>query len=212
MIDIATLRKQYAGKPLNRNGLKGSPFSQFDQWMQEALQSGVPEPNAMTLATVGREGMPDVRIVLLRGYDEEGFRFFTNYTSKKAVELGQSPKAALHFFWEPLHRQVRLRGTITRTSGEVSDTYFASRPREHQIGAWASDQSAAISSRSTLEEAVKYYTEKFDGSEIPRPDFWGGYQLIPTEVEFWQGRESRLHDRFLYRLEGEGWLIERLAP
>lgn len=212
MSDIFKIRRQYTGRPLRRSGLTENPLDQFALWMNEAIEAEVPEPIGMTLGTLSEGGYVNQRIVLLRSYSEEGFVFFTNYNSEKARELAENPMASLHFFWEPIHRQVKITGDVRMTLTELSDDYFNSRPREHQIGAWASEQSVIISTRKFLEERVEYYTQKFDGMDVPRPPHWGGYALMPVSVEFWQGRENRLHDRFRYELKDRQWLISRLSP
>jgi pyridoxamine 5'-phosphate oxidase len=197
--------------PLELDGLAPDPIEQFREWWQRA-ERDVPLPEAMTLATVDEEGVPDARMVLLKGFGPDGFRFFTNYESAKGVELAASPRGALVIYWRELDRQVRVRGAVERLPAEDSDAYFASRPRDSRIAAAASPQSRAIE-RVELDRRYDELDAELGGAEVPRPDYWGGYVLRPDAIEFWQGRESRMHDRFRYTLEaGGGWTIERLAP
>ena len=197
--------------PLELDGLAPDPIEQFREWWQRA-ERDVPLPEAMTLATVDEEGVPDARMVLLKGFGPDGFRFFTNYESAKGVELAASPRAALVIYWRELDRQVRVRGAVERLPAEDSDAYFASRPRDSRIAAAASPQSRAIE-RAELDRRYDELDAELGGAEVPRPDYWGGYLLRPDAIEFWQGRESRMHDRFRYtRDAGGGWTIERLAP
>jgi len=188
------------------------PFVQFTAWMNEALAAEVSEPTAMTLATVDADHRPSARIVLLKGFDEGGFVFYTNYESKKGVNLLANPNAALHFFWPDLERQVEITGTVVKTSPEESEEYFRSRPFESRIGAWASKQSEAIESRKTLEKSFGDLLAKYADGEVPLPPFWGGFRLTPVNFEFWQGRESRLHDRICYERQNDGWNIFRRSP
>jgi pyridoxamine 5'-phosphate oxidase len=189
------------------------PIQQFGIWWQEALQSEIVEVNAMTLATANEQGVPSARIVLLKGYDERGFVFFSNYESKKAGDLQVNPMASLVFFWKELERQVRISGRVEKVTELESDQYFQSRPEGSRIGAWASPQSTVISSRQVIEEKVEALQASFEGKEIPRPLHWGGYRVVPSSIEFWQGRSSRLHDRIQYTLQSDdNWVIERLAP
>lgn len=197
---------------LNESDVAASPIRQFDTWWAEAVKSEIDEINAMTLATATNEGLPDARIVLLKGYDEHGFVFFTNYHSNKGQQMEVNPRACLVFFWKELERQVRITGLIEKVSEAESNEYFHSRPHSSRIGAWASPQSQVIESRSILEHKEKELSQTFEGKEIPRPLHWGGYRLKPFSMEFWQGRPSRLHDRIHYTLEENGWKIERLAP
>jgi len=198
---------------LSEKDVLPNPFRQFDKWWQEAIHCNLEEVNAMTLATATADGMPDARIVLLKGFDEKGFTFFTNYNSAKGVELLENPRASLVFFWKELERQIRISGLISLTSEKVSDDYFNSRPEGSRIGAWASPQSEAIESREWLEQNEKKFQEEWAGRKITRPPHWGGYLVKPVRMEFWQGRPSRLHDRLLYTLQPNGsWKIERLAP
>jgi pyridoxamine 5'-phosphate oxidase len=197
--------------PLRREDLGEDPFEQFAAWFERA-QREVPLAEAMTLATVDRAGAPDARMVLLKGFDADGFRFFSNYDSVKARQLEALPVAALVIYWRELDRQVRARGPVERLPGPDSDSYFADRPRDAQLGAWASPQSAPLSSREELDAGFERAAERFEGEEVPRPPFWGGFLLRPQSIEFWQGQAHRLHDRFRYTREDAGWRIERLAP
>ena len=210
---IADIRKDYKLQTLSEKDVLPDPFGQFDKWWGEALRADIDEANAMTLATASADGMPDARIVLLKGFDERGFTFFTNYNSSKGLELLENPRASLVFFWKELERQVRISGLVSLVSGKESDDYFNSRPEGSRIGAWASPQSEVIESREWLEENEKKLHEQFSGAPVNRPLHWGGYRVKPTRVEFWQGRPSRLHDRILFSLRENGhWAIERLAP
>jgi len=210
---ISAIRKEYKLQSLAEKDVSKNPFSQFDKWWQEAIHSNLEEVNAMTLATASADGMPDARIVLLKGADENGFVFFTNYESAKGLQLLENPRASLVFFWAALERQVRISGLVSLTSSTASDKYFDSRPEGSRIGAWTSPQSQVIESREWLEEKEKRLKEESLEHPKHRPPFWGGYLVKPTRMEFWQGRPSRLHDRILYTLQGNGhWKIERLAP
>jgi len=210
---IADIRKDYKLQTLSEKDVLTDPFGQFDKWWGEALRADIDEVNAMTLATATADGMPDARIVLLKGFDERGFTFFTNYNSSKGMELLENPRASLVFFWKELERQVRISGLVSLVSGKESDEYFNSRPEGSRIGAWASPQSEVIESREWLEENEKKLYGQFSGASVNRPLHWGGYRVKPTRVEFWQGRPSRLHDRILFSLQENGrWKIERLAP
>ena len=212
MDSIANIRKDYRLQSLNENEVDANPINQFSIWWNEAISSSIDEVNAMTLATASIEGKPDARIVLLKGYDEKGFVFFTNYESRKALEMAANPFATLVFFWKELERQVRIEGAVEKISAADSDAYFQSRPEGSRIGAWASPQSRVIDNREILEENVKQLGIKYGEGFIPRPEHWGGYLVAPTQIEFWQGRSSRLHDRILYRRENGAWVIKRLAP
>jgi pyridoxamine 5'-phosphate oxidase len=209
--DLAALRKSYERFELSEDAADPDPLKQFALWLQQALDAQLPEPNAMTLATVGPEGRPSTRIVLVKGCDERGIVWFTNYDSRKGRELAANPFAALQFHWVELERVVRIEGRVSRVDGSESDAYFASRPLDSRIGAWASPQSEVISSRAVLVANAARYAAQFALSP-PRPPHWGGFRLVPDRWEFWQGRKSRLHDRLRYRLDGGAWVRERLAP
>ena len=211
-MDLSDFRKEYSSRGLHRSGIHPDPFEQFSQWFAQALETQLHEPNAMTLATVGEDGMPSQRTVLLKQFDARGFTFYTNYHSRKGRELAASPKASLLFPWIILERQIIIQGTVEKTSQEESLQYFHARPRESQIGAWVSEQSEVIPDRSFLTGRLAEFEPKFAGQEIPLPPHWGGYRVIPETIEFWQGGPSRLHDRFLYQREGSGWRIDRLSP
>ena len=210
--DIADLRREYCIKPLHRSDLNPNPFNQFNVWFEEALQAESMDPNAMSIATVAANGQPSIRTVLLKYYDEDGFVFYTNLGSRKADELEGNNCVALLFYWHELHRQVKILGKTERIGATENIRYFMRRPRESQIGAWVSRQSSIISSRSILENKFAEMKEKFANGEIPLPSFWGGYRVVPDSIEFWQGRENRLHDRFMYTNTQSGWNIGRLAP
>ena len=213
-MNLAELRRSYALESLLESDVRPHPFEQFRYWFNEALNSSLPEPNAMTLATATAQGHPSARTVLLKGLDERGFVFYTNYESRKGEDLDENPQAALLFTWLELERQIRIEGRVEKVSAAEAEAYFVSRPRGSQIGAWASPQSRVIPDREFLEQKVVEAEASFAGKEtLPLPPYWGGYRVIPTEIEFWQGRENRLHDRIVYVLQAEGnWLIERLAP
>ncbi|WP_140634531.1 pyridoxamine 5'-phosphate oxidase [Methylibium rhizosphaerae] len=212
MTRLADLRKSYELDELDEDHAHAAPFEQFRNWLQAAIDAGVPEPNAMTLATVGADGRPSTRIVLIKGFDERGFVWYTNYDSRKGRELAAHPFAALQFHWVDLERVVRIEGKVEKATAEESDAYYASRPLDSRLGAWASPQSQVIASRAVLvANAAKASLQH--GLNPPRPPHWGGYRLVPDRFEFWQGRRSRLHDRLSYRLQPDGqWLRERLAP
>ena len=208
---IAELRKSYERAELSEDASHADPLKQFDLWLSEAISAEIPEPNAMTLATVGSNLRPSTRVVLVKGYDERGIVWYTNYDSRKGLDLAGNPYAALQFHWVELERVVRIEGRVEKTGAEESDAYYASRPIDSRIGAWASPQSQVIASRTVLvTNAAKYGAQYM--LNPPRPPHWGGYRLVPDEWQFWQGRRSRLHDRLRYRLDGGAWLRERLAP
>lgn len=209
---IANIRKDYQLAALDDATTGDDPLAFFAKWFAEAEAAEVPEVNAMTLATADAEGRPHARIVLLKGLEEDGFVFYTNYNSSKGTEIATNNQVALVFFWQELERQVRIEGTAEKVSDEKSDIYFNSRPEGSRIGAWASPQSKIISDRSVLEENVQTYTNKFQGESIPRPAHWGGYSIKPNKIEFWQGRSSRLHDRITFTLHDNHWAKRRLAP
>ena len=213
MTQIASIRKEYKLKSLDEAAAAGNAIKQFDRWWQDAINSEIDEVNAFTLATAAADGKPSARIVLLKGYDEKGFVFFTNYQSHKGQELATNPQGCMVFFWKELERQIRIEGSIEKISAEESDEYYFSRPLSSQVGAWASPQSSVIKNREVIEDNVKKYEAQFAGSSISRPPHWGGYRLQPQAIEFWQGRPSRLHDRLLFTLlKKNEWKIERLAP
>ena len=205
-------RVQYETAGLDLADLAATPIQQWHHWYDDAVEAGVAEPNAMTVSSIDAEGQPDARVVLAREVNDEGIVFYTNYESAKGIQLAGAPFASAVFAWLDLHRQVRVRGEIEVVSSEESDAYFASRPRESQIGAWASAQSQVITGREELEAAVAEMTQRFMGGDVPRPPHWGGLRIVPSTVEFWQGRPSRLHDRFRYAWAGTQWSISRLAP
>lgn len=213
MNSIADIRRDYQLKSLQENEAKANAIDQFGVWWKEATESTIDEVNAFTLATSSLEGKPSARIVLLKGYNENGFVFFTNYNSKKGQELAINPQASMVFFWKELERQIRIEGTISKVSPEESDAYFFSRPVGSQIGAWSSPQSRVIESRAVIESNLDKFQTQFNQEPITRPPHWGGYCLKPDYIEFWQGRSSRLHDRLAYTLlENNKWKMERLAP
>jgi pyridoxamine 5'-phosphate oxidase len=211
--DVAALRQEYRLKALREDEVATDPLTQFTRWFDEALAAQVPEPNAMTLATVAPDGRPAARIVLLKGFDAEGFDFYTNTESRKGRELAATPYAALVFWWPLLERQVRIEGAVVPVPEALADAYFQTRPRESQLGAWASPQSQTLDDRAVLEQRLADVTARYEGQAVPRPPRWGGYRVVPTCIEFWQGRPGRLHDRLCFQRQDDGpWSLERLAP
>jgi len=210
--ELADLRKDYSLHTLDEGSVAEDPFEQFSKWMEEAIAAQLPEPTAMTLATADAENRPSSRVVLLKGYDDRGFRFFTNYESRKGRQLDANPFCSLHFFWPELERQVNITGRATQLSRKESEGYFRSRPLASRIGAWASAQSLRLAGREELEEKVREVEKRFPDGEVPLPPFWGGFVVAPSVFEFWQGRASRLHDRICYERLGDMWSIYRLSP
>jgi pyridoxamine 5'-phosphate oxidase len=210
--DVSDLRREYLGDPLHKEGVKDDPLEQFELWFQQALKADLIDANAMTLATVSSAGVPSARTVLLKGVDEDGFQFYTNYESRKGRDLVDNPNVSLCFRWSELERQVRIRGRAEKMSRKDSAAYFKKRPRSSQLSAWASAQSREIKSRKALEENFESMKKRFADRKIPLPDFWGGYVVRPVQIEFWEGRPNRLHDRILYKRENNSWKITRLAP
>ncbi len=212
-MDISQLRREYATAILDRDTLDPDPFRQFAVWLRHACDAQLPEPNAMSVATATTTGAPSLRVVLLKYYDHDGFVFFTNYESRKAQQIAENSQVALLFFWAELARQVVIEGRAERISTAASLKYFATRPRGSQLGAWCSPQSSVISSRQLLHQKLAEMSRKFANREVPLPSFWGGYRVVPQRIEFWQGQENRLHDRFLYERQADNaWTVERLAP
>lgn len=214
-VDLAALRKEYADGGLAEADLVADPYDMFDRWMEESVEAGVHEPNAMVVSTVSADGQPTSRMVLLKGIDRRGFHFYTNRASAKGIDLAGNPRCALLFPWHPLERQVRINGVAWDLPPADVDAYFAKRPRRSRLGAWASHQSSEVASRQELADAYDEVTARFEGAEeVPVPALWGGYAVHPTEIEFWQGRPGRMHDRLVYRRtpDGEGWTTHRLAP
>lgn len=209
---LADLRKDYTLNGLSKQDVLVNPLNQFEKWFEEAQAAGVIEPNAMVISTLGADGYPHGRVVLLKEVDAAGFLFYTNYKSHKGADLKIHPVAALTFWWAELERQVRVTGTVEKVLETESDAYFSIRPRSSQLGAWVSEQSEVIENRAFLAERLAQLEQKFLNKPVPRPPHWGGYRVIPKEIEFWQGRPSRLHDRIRYRIENEEWIIERLSP
>ncbi|GGO68055.1 pyridoxamine 5'-phosphate oxidase [Nonomuraea cavernae] len=208
---LAGLRRTYEGQPLLESGMAADPITQFTVWFEEALAAGLPEPNAMVLATASAQGLPSARTVLLKGYDERGFVFYTNYASRKGRDLAANPYASLLFPWHPIRRQVRVEGSVETLAREESADYYHSRPYGSRIGAWASRQSEVVSSREELDSRYEELAARWP-EEPPVPDFWGGFRVVPSELEFWQGQLDRMHDRLRYRRADSGWILERLAP
>jgi pyridoxamine 5'-phosphate oxidase len=213
-VDVSALREEFASIPLDAADLDPDPIAAFRQWLDAAVRSGAPEPNAMVLATADRDGVPSARTVLLRGLDDRGFVFFTSHVGRKAAELAANPQAALAFRWWQPQRQVTVAGPAARIDDGESDAYWSSRPRGSQVGAWASQQSTVIPDRAFLERSAAEVEVRFEGRELPRPPFWGGYRVTPLRIEFWQGRANRLHDRIRYQRASAGapWIVERLSP
>lgn len=212
-MSIADLRREYAQRALTEDAAAANPLHQFGQWFEEAVRANLLDANAMTLATIGLDGAPAARIVLLKGFDEDGFVFFTNYESAKGRELTATPLASLLFFWVELERQVRVTGAVSRVTADESSAYFATRPVDSQIGAWASQQSAPVPDRAALEARFEETRQRYEGVAVPRPPHWGGFRLAPARIEFWQGRRGRLHDRLLYtRSDDNAWSRTRLSP
>lgn len=211
--DIARIRKEYTLNSLDEETVLQSPFAQFEHWWNEATDSKIEEVNAMTLATVGKDAVPEARTVLLKNFNDEGFVFFTNYNSAKSAQLEENPNCCLLFFWKEMERQVKIVGIAEKISTEESIAYFNSRPDGSKIGAWASPQSIAVAGKAWLKETFEFYRERFKHGEIPKPPHWGGFRVKPVKIEFWQGRPSRMHDRIVYTLtENKSWDIKRLAP
>jgi len=210
---LSSIRRDYKKLKLDRKHVASDPFVQFEKWMEEALKSDLPEPTAMILSTVSRDGTPSSRVVLLKGVSDGSLFFYTNYESEKGRNLSENPKAAITFFWPELERQINIKGEVQKTEGEVSDEYYSSRPRKSQLGAWASEQGKELSSREELIKKFMVLSLKYVGRKVPRPPFWGGYALKPSTFEFWQGRPNRLHDRVQYLKNDQGdWYLRRLSP
>lgn len=210
--EVEALRREYAREELNEDSVKQNPVDQFSDWFKQALSAESLEPNAMTLATSTPGGSPSARIVLLKGFDNNGFRFYTNYNSRKGRELQENPEAALCIFWAELERQVRIEGRVEKLSREESRDYFHQRPRLSQLGAWASEQSSELESRKQLKERFEKVKKQYKNQEIPLPEYWGGFILVPSRIEFWQGRPGRMHDRLLFLKSNDGWDLKRLSP
>jgi len=211
MTDLADIRRDFESGQLLEGAIADDPFRQFAAWMDDALKASVLDPNAMTVSTVGPDNKPSARVVLLKSFDADGFVFFTNYESKKGTDLEANPNAVMSFFWPQIHRQAAIYGGVKKTGRAESEKYFKSRPVDSQIAAWASEQSSEIASREVLENRFEEFREKFV-DDVPLPPFWGGFRLIPTKFEFWQGRQNRLHDRIVYQLNDSDWSVVRLSP
>lgn len=210
---VADLRKEYTFQGLSETQVHSNPFAQFKTWFDQAIAAQLPEPNAMTIATATPDGKPSARMVLLKDYDERGFVFYTNYDSQKGQQLVANPWGAIVFWWAQLERQVRIEGRVEKISADESDAYFYSRPKGSQLGAWVSHQSQVVDCREVLERRLEQLNEEYENKDVPRPPHWGGFRVIPQEIEFWQGRPNRLHDRLLYRFLDDGsWTIQRLSP
>ena len=210
--EIKKLREDFTKGTLNDTAVDPDPFQQFELWISQAIEAKIPEVQAVNLSTISAEGKPASRIVYVREFENGQFWIYTNYNSRKAKDMLQNPNISLTFFWPDLERQIRIEGTVKKAEKEKSDNYFNNRPRESQLGAWASNQSGVLKNREELEAAVETIRNKFEGKDVPRPDFWGGFEITATYYEFWQGRKSRLHDRISYTLENGDWKIKRLAP
>jgi pyridoxamine 5'-phosphate oxidase len=211
-LDLSALREEYSEGGLDESDLEDDPFAMFDRWLRQALAAGIHEPNAMVVATVGADGRPASRSVLLKKVTERGFCFYTNHESRKGRELAAEPHCALLFPWYQLHRQVRIEGVAEQLPRADAEEYFATRPRESQLGAWASPQSRVVASRAELQQAYDDAAARFEGQPVPCPPYWGGWVVVPEALEFWQGRRGRMHDRLVYRRAADGWTTERLAP
>lgn len=211
-MDVGGIRREYRDLPLHREQLREHPMDQLAEWLAEAAEAGIIEPNAMALATASLEGRPSVRMVLAKAIDPLGITFYTNYQSRKAQEIAVNPFASVNFFWREFERQVIVEGNIEQVPRTMSERYWRDRPRGSQLGAWASQQGQVIAARSVLERQLAEVTQRFEGREVPIPEAWGGFHLIATRLEVWQGRRDRLHDRFQYRRDGESWVIERVSP
>jgi pyridoxamine 5'-phosphate oxidase len=209
---INSIRRDFAKQKLDEESIDKNPFQQFAVWMEEAINSMILDPYAITISSVSADNKPSSRVVYLRGFDEKGFLFYTNYTSKKAADLEQNPNIAINICWIELERQIRINGIVEKLSASESDAYFASRPRESQLGAWTSAQSKPLESRAELEKIYSEIVKKFEGKVVPRPDYWGGYRVVPDYFEFWQGRPNRLHDRISFSLQSSKWILQRLFP
>ncbi len=210
--DLAKIRREYSREELSKEHVAQDPFDQFRLWLDEAIAAELPEPTAMCLSTADAEGRPSSRMVLLKGYDSSGFVFFTNYNSRKGRHLAENPFAALNFFWPELERQVRISGNVNKVSADESDEYFITRPFASRVGAWASNQSEVIASRTVVAAKAAKLIIKYASGNVPRPPHWGGYRVVADQIEFWQGRPSRLHDRIIYKLVNNEWKISRLSP